>query len=58
MHLLYIMWALLAVLFAAIPLVMKAKEDKAVKRVESAIDPMFRPSRSNRASTRASKSSR
>jgi hypothetical protein len=41
----YIMWAALPVLFVAAGLVIRAREDRATRRRESAVDPMFRRDR-------------
>jgi hypothetical protein len=57
MDFLYVAWALLALVFVAAFVLIKAKEGKAAKRLESAIDPMFRPGRNGRSAGRAHKPS-
>ena len=42
MYAVYIMWGALPILFIVLLFTMKTKEDKASRRVESAVDPMFR----------------
>jgi hypothetical protein len=51
MNLLYLAWALLMLVFVVIFFAMEAKENKATKKLESAIDPMFRPTRNGRSRT-------
>lgn len=41
----YLMWGAIPLIFIALLLAMRAGEDKAAKRLDSAINPMFRPVR-------------
>lgn len=58
MHLVYVAWSVLALVFIAVFFSIRANEDRATRKMESAIDPMFRPGKKGRWAARAGKPAR